>query len=49
MVSAWWLLGAFLVGAYAGVLCLALLMMAGRESNLEASATPASLDGLGGI
>jgi hypothetical protein len=48
MVPTWWLLVAFLGGGYAGMTILALLMMAGNEADLEVSATPPSLDGLGG-
>ena len=46
MVPTWWVLVAFVAGGYAGIMVLALLMMAGKEADLEVSATPASLDGV---
>jgi hypothetical protein len=47
MVPTWWVLVAFLCGGYAGMMVLALLMIAGKETELEASTTPVTLDGLG--
>jgi hypothetical protein len=32
MVSVWWVVGMFVLGAYAGILVLALMSMAARES-----------------
>lgn len=37
MVSAWWLLAAFIVGGYAGILVVALLRFASRDPEVSTS------------
>jgi len=43
-VSVWWLLAAFIVGGYAGILLVALMHFASQEPERAASAAGARLD-----
>ncbi len=50
MVSIWWVIGAFVLGGYAGMLVFALMSMAAREDLQAAKAREAvARDGLGPV
>ncbi len=50
MVSVWWAVGMFLLGAYAGILVFALMSMAAREHDQGVKEREAfERDGLGGV